>query len=363
MRYRPDRTSRTGRLSIDLLGNVLSDNPTPGSVILVIGQGTGSTDPSVEFRYAGRRGRRVSNYSIMTTPTFTSGVNVAAGNLDSSAGMEIVVTEANSDDGTVGGVVYKQDEDPSTGVISWLAATTFVAFDANEAVPVNTDPGGVNVAVGRVVSGGYQEMVVGPLQGPGVVRMFNNDGDQIEQWTAYSEEYGGVNVAVGELDSDGAWEIVTGPVSGPPRVRAWEGDSGFFYIDDAKTTKLDFLAFSTCVGGSNDGLCCTADTDCAGDGSCTVAADHAAGVEVAVADVDADGTNEILAASSGQGDETRIMAYEVDGSCVDSWTSLRPFGPGRGYGVELAATSRFFQRGAGARAASSSSKRKGRKKK
>ncbi len=374
LRYRPDRTSRDGRLSIGLLGNVLSEDPTPGSTILVVGKGPGSTDPTVEFRYAGRRNRRVRSYSITTTANFTAGVNVAAGNLDAATGLEIVAVDANSAEGSVGGVVYKQDVDPSTLVTSWSLANTFVAFDANEVPPLFTgagDPGGGNVAVGRVKSGDYQEIVVGSLQGPALVRAFDSDGIALEDGllAAYpADQYSGVNVALGDLGGDTKhWVLVTGPVSGPARVRAWQytASNGFQGFDlDSETDgvqQLDFMAFSSCVGGSAEGACCIADADCSGGGSCLGDDDYDAGVEVAVADVDADGKNEILAAPSGQSDETRILAYEADGTCVESWTVLRPFGPGAGYGVSLAATSRFFRRGAGARATTSSAKRKGRK--
>ncbi len=374
LRYRPDRTSRDGRLSIGLLGNVLKYDPTPGSTILVVGKGPGSTDPTVEFRYAGRRNRRVKSYSITTTANFTAGVNVAAGNLDAATGMEIVVVDANSAEGSVGGVVYKQDVDPSTLVTSWSLANTFVAFDADEVPPFFTgtgDPGGGNVAVGRVKSGDFMEIVVGSLQGPALVRAFDSDGIPLEDGllAPYTgDQYSGVNVAVGDLTDDAKhWVLVTGPVSGPARVRAYQytASNGFQGFDiDSETDgvqQLDFMAFYSCVGGSAEGACCTADADCSGGGSCLGDDDYDAGVEVAVADVDADGKNEILAAPSGGSDETRILAYETDGTCVESWTALRPFGPGAGYGVSLAATSRFFQRGAGARATTSSAKRKGRK--
>ncbi|MFP6626443.1 MAG: hypothetical protein VCA74_05205, partial [Deltaproteobacteria bacterium] len=178
-------------------------------------------------------------------------------------------------------------------------------------------------------SGGVHEIVVGAMQGSAEVRIFDFDtgvgGANLRiSFDAYSQNVAGVNLAVGDLDGDGRWEIVTAPVVGKPLIRAWNSDGTPFQVcdgDPETCSALEIWAFDQSYEG---------------------------GVKVAVADVDADGRNEIIVAPASSGIEATIKAFEMDGSEVSGWNTFMPFGPGNQGGTVLVTTNRFFRRGAGA---------------
>lgn len=97
---------------------------------------------------------------------------------------------------------------------------------------------------GSIVSGdlgddNVSEILLG--SGPGMspeVFIYRQDGSFIDSFLAYSESFtGGVNVAVGDVDGDGVGEIVTGAMyGGGPHIRVFDGwgnlEQQFFAYDE-----------------------------------------------------------------------------------------------------------------------------------
>lgn len=146
-------------------------------------------------------------------PNFHGGVYVAAGNVDSAPGDEIVTGT-----GPGGG--------PHVRVFSGLSGSPlgggFMAYD-----PGFT--GGVTVAVGNVDGSGLGEIITGPGPGGGPhVRVFSGAAGvpQGGGFFAYDQTFrGGVFVGAGNLTGGGADEIVTGAgPGGGPHVRVFQGN-------------------------------------------------------------------------------------------------------------------------------------------
>ncbi len=76
--------------------------------------------------------------------------------------------------------------------------------------------GGVNLAVADINNDGQMEIITGAGAGGGPhVRVFNNQGQLINQFFAYASDfYGGISVSVGDINNDGQKEIITSPGKG-----------------------------------------------------------------------------------------------------------------------------------------------------
>ena len=99
---------------------------------------------------------------------------------------------------------------------------------------------GINIAVGNVIGNAKKEIVTGTKPGGGpYIRIFDYQGKLIHPgWFAYDKNFrGGVNVALGDLDGNGYKEIVAGAgFGGGPHIRIFNAkgylfDPGFFSYD------------------------------------------------------------------------------------------------------------------------------------
>ncbi len=180
---------------------------------------------------------------------YDKGINFTVADIEGDGSMEIITGTENGGGPHVR--IFNKD-----GV---LINPGFFAYASNFR-------GGVDVAVGDLNGDGYQEIICGAGFGGGPhIRVFNKDGKLINPgFFAYNEHFrGGVNVAVGDIDQDGIDEIISGAgKSGGPHVRVFDQDGNMY---------AQFFAFD---------------------------ASGRTGVEVASADLDGDGRDEIIAMST-----------------------------------------------------------------
>ena len=134
----------------------------------------------------------------------------------------------------------------------------------------------------------YNETVIATAPGPGGgphVRTFRADGTPAAGFMAYSPTFtGGVSVAMGDVDGDYDDEIITaaGP-GGGPHVRVFRSDG--------TDTGVGFMAYDPHYTG---------------------------GVNVATADLDGDGIDEIITAPASAGGP-HVKVWSGDGELLEQW--------------------------------------------
>ncbi len=229
-------------------------------------------------------------------PGFNGGVYVAVGDVDGDGKAEVITSA-----GAGGGPhvrTFKLVGNP--GSRSLQGAPGF--FGAR-----SDFTGGLTVASGDVNGDGIDEIVLGVVSNDQPVVYAWNYNPTTNTPTAHGNPFlayvpqfiGGISVAAGDLDGDGKAEIVTGAgPGGGPHVRTFSGGGG----------GLPGSAYA-------------------------YGADFAGGVNVAVGDVNGDGTNEIITAA-GPGGGPHIRTFDLNMSPLS--TSFYAYGPNFGGGVFIA---------------------------
>ena len=162
---------------------------------------------------------------------------------------------------------------------------------------------GVNIAVGDIEGDGSFEIVTGTLNGAGPqVRIYNMDGKLINPgFFAYDKNFrGGVNITLGDLNGDGTKEIITGAAAlGGPHVR--------IFNKAGKLINPGFFAYDKNFRG---------------------------GVNVSSADINGDGTDEIIT-GMGVGGAPEVRVFNQKGKLVSSFFAGNK---SQKNGVKIAAT-------------------------
>jgi hypothetical protein len=215
-----------------------------GTPYIVTGPGAGPTnDPLVRVFDPANVETPLDEWLAYGAPRY--GANVAVGQLDDDLEPEVITGPGPGSQFGPHVRGFEIDGAPIGGV-------SFLAYGTNK--------WGVNVALGDLDMDGYDEIITGagpgPVFGPHV-RGWNWDGmgepapiPQVS-FQAFGTWKWGVNVACGDIDGDGFDEIVTGSGPGPtfgPHVRGWNWDGL------AETTSIDqinFMAYGTMKRGVN----------------------------------------------------------------------------------------------------------------
>ncbi len=252
---------------------------------------------------------------------FKGGVNFASGDINGDGKYEIITAA-----GAGGG--------PHIRIFNTEGKLLgqFFAFNTNFR-------GGVNIASADLNNDGSDEIIaVQASNGNSEVKVFNGRGGFLGSFYAYDNKFkGGLNVATGDVDGNGDYEIVTGLSTGKiPEVRIFNG-SGIL--------QGQFLAYpKTFLGGVKVAVANTrnssgghrADIVTAPEKSggphvkffdnkgkllfhfFAYASNFTGGVNIAKADVDNDGFDEIITAA-GSGGAPHVRVFKADGKLIGSF--------------------------------------------
>ncbi|MGL6073953.1 MAG: DUF4394 domain-containing protein [Fimbriiglobus sp.] len=177
-----------------------------GVLDLVVGAGFGG-GPHVKV-FDGKTNAELRSF-FAYDPSFTGGVNVAIGDINSDGKADIVTGT-----GVGGG--------PHVRVFDGATASELRSFFAYE----TSFRGGVNVAAGDVDGDSKADIVTGagPGGGPHIKVFSGATSGVLQNFFAFAPSFaGGVNVAVGDLNGDGLSDIITGAgPGGGPHIRAFQ---------------------------------------------------------------------------------------------------------------------------------------------
>ncbi|HAU66390.1 MAG: peptidase S8 and S53, subtilisin, kexin, sedolisin [Candidatus Uhrbacteria bacterium GW2011_GWF2_39_13] len=186
----------------------------------------------------------------------------------------------------------------------------------------------------------YRIAVAPEFGSPPTVRVFTNDGSTVTaSFDAYDASFtGGVRLTMGDVDGDGEEEIVTVPgPGGGPQVRVFDLngmlESQFFAFDQSMTSGL-FVATGDTNGDGIEEIVVSMDERTYSevrffnkDGQqqgenilepFQVKADEIKSLRIAMGDVDADGSDELIV-TRGSGFEPFVEVYEPDGTLVSEF--------------------------------------------
>ncbi len=231
----------------------------------------------------------------------------------------------------------------STGdAVGKMGAGRLNLSNALAIAPSFADPGDGAMSSSSVPTqtSSYRIAVASEFGSPSTVRLFTNDGKTLlTSFNAYDASFtGGVRLAMGDVDGDGEEEIVTVPgPGGGPQVRIFDLngmlESQFFAFDQSMTSGL-FVATGDTNGDGIEEIVVSMDERTYSevrffnkDGQqqgenilepFQVKADEIKSLRIAMGDVDADGSDELIV-TRGSGFEPFVGVYEPDGELVSEF--------------------------------------------
>ena len=201
----------------------------------------------------------------------------------------------------------------------------------------NSQLGGNQVIKQDLNGDGSLEMIVA---GDTYVTIYNEDGSEYAQFAPYTNTFDkGINIAIGDLESDGTIEIVTGTENGGgPHVRVFNSEGilinpGFFPYDEAFRGGVRVAVGDLNADGTREIIVAAADT---GGPHVRVANKHGkiinpgffaydesyrGGAYVAAGDVNGDGIDEIIT-GPGAGLDPYVRIYDRDGNLLSEFLAL-----------------------------------------
>ena len=228
---------------------------------IVVGEVKGVKQPFV--RVVDDSGAILSSFAPFDA-NFAGGVEVAAGNVDNDAAVEIVVA-------------------PESGMKPIVKIFDLAGNLKRQFLAYNeTFTGGINLAVGDVDKDGKNEIITAPHKGlMPKIKIFDGTGKVKKDILAYGATFmGGVNISLADVDNNGQLDIITGAgPGGSAHVQA-------FAYSGAKL--VSFVAYSAGFSG---------------------------GVEVKGIDWNKDGKTEIITAA-GPGGGPHVKIFNKSGNLV-----------------------------------------------
>lgn len=296
--------------------------------VIAVGAGVGATPEVQVFEADGTERYRFEAFES----GFRGGVNVAVGDVNGDGHSDIIAA------GGFGRAPEVRIYDGSSTGSTPSLLSSFMAYN-------ETFTGGVFISVGDINSDGIADIVTGAgsFGGPHVKVFDGTDtSTPLQSYFAYNRNFrGGVRVAVGDVNNDGTADVITGAgAGGGPHVKAFDGN-------DSGNVLASFFAYSR---GFRNGVTVAA-SDINNDGFADIITGPAIGqqrirvlsgqdqsdlqnvgpfgdrvtrgIALGVADVNSDGTNDILTSPLTFGDDVQPV-NGLDGSALDSFFAFDP---------------------------------------
>ncbi len=235
-----DATLAGAELSIDVLDRTQAP-VVPGGGRVAVGSGSGAGSSHVVVLSAIAKKNVHTQFEAF--PGEDVGANVAAGDVDGDDNDDLVVAEGSSATGDVRVRTFSQNpNDPLNPAFTFQSE--FLAFAADDMIgldPIAAD--GANVVVTGLRPEDGREIIAAPAAGLPVVRVFGQDGTLLLEWLAFDPTVGadGLSIAAIDMDGNGNKEIVVAPMTGPGLVRVFNDDGLPFSMPGA-ALPVQFLA-------------------------------------------------------------------------------------------------------------------------
>ncbi len=313
-RLEVDTTALNGEILGELDVTVLNDRniPRPKMVQAAIATGHGAARSIVEVYRLGKRNVLVDRFEAF--PGVSGGVDCAGGEVNGEPVEDLVCVQASSKDGNVKMRFFRRlDEEQPFFITNEFPI--FASTDKwSDYFTVNAD--GANVAVGDVVGGNEEEIIVGTNAGLPVVKVFNRQGQMLSSFLAYDPvDDSGVDVALIDLNGAGGTKrIVTIPRKGQALVKVFDS------LGNRVNYGRDPVPISIYAKPES----------------------YTGGARIAAADLDLDDQQEIVVLIPTPGGDHEVMAFEPDGSNPRHYRSFNPLNGGH-VGGSIAGTDRFVR--------------------